>query len=491
MGISRRDAPIGPLPSSGKTIYQEQEFKADVGIKSREDAREPWIVELSNIREVKAITFADGDAGAIATATYETFDITAVQIGLRMGANVSIQVKPRDGTVLTYKVRSVHEDLITEPGATGDKRCVIINAWAIRDLFPIDPPFSATFVDATVSVTILPALNQFSLSHWECRNDFRNDLCLPIFLNYNSNSETGKLTISDVSNGETPATPGILANNDLIAFLVNLSGLMRGKGLAVEIRAKRAGCNNVKTMIGIVDRICVDGKRIELRISKKGLKSKGCAAKKAVAGFTSDVAYELQSIKPVFGPVGEAGSSNPGDWPVIGPAYWAIAGTLTKTGVVGEFRLRFALDAKTRVFSYDEEKNEVSSISVNDYLVQVAQSIGRVPPLAGVAAPARFETAADRPGAGPGPGFGIDLLALVGFEPAGDRPGAGAGGGQIIAGLISGLVWSTEKSSWSAKVKTSFVDAAKLGDETRVDKFRLNDYCERRPNDPICQEWGW
>jgi len=468
MWISTGDAPeeIKGKGRKGKPNYQQQEFKADVEVKSSEDAGKICIT-LSNIRTVAATIVVA--AGAIATATYEKIDSVAVQIGLRMGENVILQVKPVDsGTVLTYKVSSVHEDPEDEDPETG-----YVTIFQARDTGgPAITPLSATFVDATVSVIVItePALNRFSLSHWECRNDFR---CQTAFYNSNSNSETGIITISDVSDGEAPAT----ANNDLFAFLVNLSGLMRGKGrVPIIIRAKRAGCKNVKTMIGFLDRVCDDGKRIKLRISKKGLKSKGCAAKKAVDGFKCSGAYELQSMGVVGSVYLTAGSSNPGGWtPSLGGA-----GTLRKTGVVGQYTFKFAPYANERVFNYDEEKKEVSSIGANVYLEELAKRIGGGP-FAGAVALISFKPAAYRPGAGPGP--------VAGGAGAGDRQV-----GEQLFGFLTGLTRSNpgdQMGSWSATVKTSLADAEKLGDETDVDKlsFLRSDYCERRPNDPICQDW--
>jgi hypothetical protein len=473
MGISTGDAPIGPFPSLGKT--QEQGFKADVDIKPNEEGG-PSSVTLSNIREVKAITFADGDHGDIGTATYETFDITAVQLGLATGATVFIEVRPGDSiplTPLTYTVNSLDKDPKT--GA------VTLNAWAIRR--SLIPPSDMLLFGATVSVTMVaPA-----------ENTILQGACCVTWAP-NSNSETGKLTIAYAS-GDAGGVNQIFHP----AFLINLFGLIKRR-VPVVIEGKRAGCKNVKTMIGFLDRICDDGKCIELRISKKGLKSKGCAAKKAVAGF-KEGAYELQSIKPVRRGYFMAGSSNPGDLPgdlpgfMIEPFLWG-AGTLRNTGNMGEYQFEFAVNAKNRVFSYDEEKNEVSSISANDYLVQVAQSIGRVPPLAGIDffAPARFETAADRSGTGLAQSIGgrpriAGVVALVRIKPvAADRPvaaGAVAGGAGPVAEsgavltpvFLTGLTRSNpgdQMSGWSAKVKTSLADAEKLGDETPVDGFSFN-----------------
>ena len=281
MGISAGVVPNGDfVHPSGKTSYQKQEFKADVDIKPNEEGG-PSSVTLSNIREVKAITVADGDDGDITTPAYPTFDITAVQLRLATGATVFIEVRPGDGiplTPLTYNVNSLDKD--PENGA------VTFNAWDIRR--SIIPPSAMLLFGANVSVIVVPSQDGLTLPY-SCNSAF----CRKVIgvISRQSGSETGKLTIAYASGGDAPGT----ANNDLVKFFLNLSGLIKRR-VPVEIRAKRAGCKNVKRMIAYIDRVSVDGKRIELKISKKGLKSKGCAAKKAVDGFKNGE-YELESIR--------------------------------------------------------------------------------------------------------------------------------------------------------------------------------------------------
>ena len=408
--------------------YLEQWFKADVDIKLTAD-EQGFSVTLSNVEinneRIQVLT-VDHD-GAIKRSAYQTFDTTAVQTALATGATSILKMRWVGGaTSVAYKVNSVDED--PETGA------VTLNAWNTG----VPTPTGSTagvgaFVGVTVSVTVVTP--QDVEDFWpNCERQ-----CQSMFTpsSSDSNSGTGILTISDVSDGEA---------SDKLEFIQNLSGLIKGR-VPVLIKGKRAGCNNVKTMIGIVDRICVDGKRIELIISKKGLKSKGCAAKKAVAGFTSG-AYQLQSIEPA-GTIVIANSSNPGSWITIA----LQGGTLTKTDVLGTYTLKFASGEKVRVFNYDEEKKEVSSISVDDYFKRFAQTIG---------------------------GSGALIGGLVELRPWKER-GAGAvpvaGADPVMFGILSRLTPSTPGDGidlvWNATVKLPFACAAGLGDEIKIESMRV------------------
>ena len=407
--------------------YLEQWFKADVDIKLTAD-EQGFSVTLSNVEinneRIQVLT-VDHD-GAIKRSAYQTFDTTAVQTALATGATSILKMRWVGGaTSVAYKVNSVDED--PETGA------VTLNAWNTG----VPTPTGSTagvgaFVGVTVSVTVVTP--QDVEDFWpNCERQ-----CQSMFTpsSSDSNSGTGILTISDVSDGEA---------SDKLEFIQNLSGLIKGR-VPVLIRGKRAGCNNVKTMIGIVDRICVDGKRIELIISKKGLKSKGCAAKKAVAGFSSG-AYQLQSIEPMGGI--RPNSSNPGSG--IPGVTIALRGTLTKTGNAGEFKLIFASDAKERrAFNYDEKIKTVSSMSVDDYLGEVAQS------LTGIADSTLLEL---RPWKETGAG------AVLG---AGEAP-------RILVGLLSRLSRSNpgDGGGWATLLRLSFACATGLGDETKIESMKL------------------
>ena len=407
-------------------IFLEQVFKADVDIKPNEEGW-PFSVTLSNIRDVKAIT-VDPD-GAIVTSLYRGFDTTAVQIASATGANLILQVKPENDISLIYKVNSVDEDPV--PGT------LTLNAWNTGSPTAV----VGAFVGGRVSVTVFPhaappwwdfglSFNNWFVAQNNERNNERNNEMI-VFATYEENGDKsyGILTFKNPGAGGPSVVPA-----------------SSKWGTPWVITGKSVGSKKTATMVGFLDRVCVDGRRIELKISKKGLKSKGCAAKKAVAGFKSG-AYELLNIAPIrmFKP---ADSSNPpqGDgwmfdaW--LAPTIPTKEGTLTKTDVLGTYTLKFTLGEKERVYKYDEKKKEVSSKSANIYLGEVAPSL---------------------------PVTTLVKLRLESLETV------------IIPmpqiyGLMFGLAWSTPADAingWNATVKTSLADAEMLGDVTDVKRITI------------------
>jgi hypothetical protein len=397
------------LPVDIGVPYQDQWFKADVDIKPTADEKGFSVtlsnVEISNAR-IQVLT-VDAD-GAIKRSRYRTLDITLVEIMLDIGGSVIVKVRPIGGpTSVTYKVISVNKDLETGTST--------LNAWVIDD----DPIIPGTHLSgASVAITTFPpqpdGVDSLLDCDWHCRDAFIIKL---------SDSNYEIIEFDDAGGRD---------QGDLVEALILFARLIKGR-VPVQISAKRVGSKKTATMVGFLDRVCVDGRRIELKISKKGLKSKGCAAKKAVAGFKSG-AYELLNIEPI----GRA-SSNP-------PRYnWITAtGTLTKTGITGEFKMKFM--TKSRIYNYDEEKKEVSSKSANQYLEEVAQSL---------------------------PGIAASTLVKLLLEPLETGTISMRPIPQLY-GLMLGLARSTPvDGAWIPTVKTSLADAEMLGDVTDVKRIKI------------------
>lgn len=188
-------------------------------------------------------------------------------------------------------------------------------------------------------------------------------------------------------------------------------------------------------MIGIVVRVCVDVKRITLRISKKGLKSKGCAAKKAVDGFKEGV-YQLQSI--IVDPV---------DATIFGQLQ-ITNGVLKKTPETGKVELAFNTTASSRLYEVDSATRMVSSKSVDAYLAEVAQSI--------------TEPVVAEDFTGPENKFSVTMF----------QKGAGAGAG-FIDGFINKLSW-TEQRGYTVTVDVPFSNYNILGENINIESFSVN-----------------
>jgi hypothetical protein len=378
--------------------FYQQCFEANVMITPSELHTKTVGITLSNIKTVNVTTTDDDNF--IHFNQYDMFDHTATKLGLLTGATVTVKVKTENGDLLSYQVLSAIKDKRNEDGI------LLFTAKAIGDRDIGAQLFNA----ADVTVMIISVAWDKCEKYFGCVDGVQFD--------YNG---SGVLTISDASDSETQD------NTKLIASLRTLSSLLRERVLAVEITARRAGCNNVKTMIGFLDRICVDGKSIELRISKKGLKSKGCAAKKAVAGFKCSGAYEGVSIRPLqWGEWLPNNTSN--------PVYWALTryGVLKKTDMPGLYTLRITPSAKDRVYSFDPHTKTVSSISANAYLEGLAQSNSG----------------------------GADLATVSHIA----APGA------TIAGLMTELA-PADGNNWFAYVRIAFAHAEMLGEETNVENI--------------------
>jgi uncharacterized protein YjbI with pentapeptide repeats len=203
----------------------------------------------------------------------------------------------------------------------------------------------------------------------------------------------------------------------------------------IEIIAKRDGCKNAKTMIGIVVRVCVDVKRITLRISKKGLKSKGCAAKKVVAGF-KEGAYQLESMRWLD--LVRSLPQIPGSGFIL-----TQGGTLKRTAETGTVEIVFQTIASSRVYEVDTETKTVSSKSVDAYLAEVAQSISESEPGA-----EDFPESEKK--------FSVTIEVGEGF----------------IEGFINNLSWTEPK--YTATVHVPFSNYNMLEENTNIESFSVN-----------------
>ena len=405
--------------------YLDQEFKADVDIKPTADVK-GFSVTLRNITKVTALT-VDHD-GILATHFYPTFDNTAVQIASAMGATSILQVRPRiRAASVTYKVISVDED--PETGA------VALNAWWNTGGPTADV---GALVDASVAVTVVPSIAAPPLVGWglwfhDLAGAQNNE---EVFATYKENWDKSYGTLTFKNPGAGGSVWGRALSNWEVPYL---------------IRGKRVGSKKTATMVAFLDRVFVDGRRTRMRLSKKGLKSKGRAAKKAVAGFKSGE-YELLNIELIEGALA---FSNP-------PRCWlglAATGTLTKTGTTGEFKMEFM--TKSRIYNYDEEKKEVRSTSANRYLERISERLigyrGRT---------AREATVS------------VHDWTLLRFAPTGNAGLQGFRGLQGFSGILKGLSRSDEPSirggyRWRAIVKTSLADAERLKNKTIVGALLL------------------
>jgi uncharacterized protein YjbI with pentapeptide repeats len=179
----------------------------------------------------------------------------------------------------------------------------------------------------------------------------------------------------------------------------------------------------------------VDGKRIKLRLSKKDLKSKGCAAKKAIDGFTSGV-YKIISLYPMLG------GSSAQLFPTVAQLQ-ITNGVLTKTAQLGKLELAFNATASSRVYNIDRATNMVSSINVNNYLENVAQSISET---SGKSAAASAPTA-----------FTVTMFQ--------EEQGLG------YTGFITNLSWTAK--GYIATVNLTFSDYEALEEKIPIENFHI------------------
>ena len=371
----------------GRSIgYTQQHCQADIVIEPHLDEKTVNII-LSNIGKVFCTTVENDD---VVPDEYQALDSTVINIALVRNATVLMKVN-----VFTYEVFSASND-------NKDIHSFIARATGSQ---PGGLGLAGPFKGASVTVTMYdydcyPGL---CCTYW-CDNRFFKD----------TKSQYIPVTGSD-------SAELVIENNTLDLFPI-ISDLF-------AIEGNRAGSNKLETMVAYIHRICVDGKRIKLRLSKKGLKSKGCAAKKAIDGFTSGV-YKIQSMYRVI------------STSLFGAQIPTQDGVLKKTAEDGTFNLEFQTIASYRLYEVDPATKMVSSIGVDSYLEKVAQSISGPPTIFPVVSVLDFP------------------VELPMFQE------------EKIVGFMTKL--SRTAKGYTATVNLTFHDAKKLGEETFMGRFIIN-----------------
>jgi uncharacterized protein YjbI with pentapeptide repeats len=384
--------------------YTRQSLRADFVVEPYTDNEKICKLTLSDIGDVFCTTVENDK---VVTDVCPRLDFTAINLALTKGRHVLLQVEMA-GETLVYQIFSVNNNnngryligraIDSQPGRVvpGEFKGASVTVTMYDD----DPCFT---------YWCFPYCNRWCDYHlWS----FKDKKCEFVSID----SDSGELSFHH----DTP-----ISDVPELGFL--------GINSVVEIRAKRDGCKNAKTMIGIIVRVCDDGKRIKLRISKKGLKSKGCAAKKVVDGFKEGV-YQLQSIQSVL----DARSAHP---PILGIAN----GVLKRTAEPGTVELAFNTTASSKLYEVDSATKIVSSKSVDAYLAEVAQSISE---------PVEEDL----------PGQENKFSVTMGV-------GAGAGAG-IIRGFINKLSWT--EWGYNATVHVPFSVYNMLGEKTNIENFSVN-----------------
>lgn len=370
-------------------FYQQQHLKADVGIIVVANTKTVDI-KLSNIREIVATIIADG---SIAPDRYKALDDTAIKLALIQGATVTVNVETESGDVL-YQVISARKD--------GEKYVVTAkeNGEPAGLLFNVN-----------VDVNIY---------------DFHVDLCFTYWC---------EQFFKDTKSQYIPAT----GSDSAELVIENTLDRFPRIGDLFAIEGKMPGFSNVETMVAIINGVCMDGKKTKLRLSKKGLKSKGCAAKKAVAGFKEGV-YKIQSMYPVVQVEGPGQRTR--EIFLTWKSIQTLNGVLRKTAQAGAgtFNLVFNVDSSSRVYNFDSNTKTVSSIKVNDYIEKVIKGTAK----------------------------GGDILVQL-TSPS--EKNILSRSLYPFFGLVSKLSWSVV--GYNATVKTSLHHAAKLGEKTVIEKFSM------------------
>ena len=266
---------------------------------------------------------------------YKRLDLTALRVAIATGEHpVAMKVRTRDGEKMTYKLT----------GASKDKKTG-------KEIFSVK----------AVSGSLLPALRAI--------NGASIEIIGPIAVPYLSGLPALSVAPAswDAANQKLIVLPHD-NDRDCYLFVQVLNSAITNK-IPVVVEAMRVGSTKKEKMVSNVSSYKVSGNNIELNLSREGLKSKGKFARIAVTGFSSGK-YTIQSIQlsPSHDLFNDDGFDN--GYPTISVA----AGLLEKTGngpvfeLLGAFELKFKVDRKERLLSFDEKKKEVSSVSISGYL---------------------------------------------------------------------------------------------------------------------------
>jgi hypothetical protein len=375
-----------------RAAYRQQSLKADIVIvRLYPDNEKICKLTLSDIKDVFYTTVENDE---VVTDVFPGLDSTAINLALTKGGYVLLQVGTAGETTIyqLFSLSNNNNGGVVFIGVTVSQSGVV----------------PGELKGASVTVTMYGFDPCFT--YW-CPGDrfFKDTKCE--FVPTDSNS--GEL----IFHHDTPISDVPVINS------------------VIEIIAKRDGCKNAKTMIGIVVRVCVDVKRITLRISKKGLKSKGCAAKKVVAGF-KEGAYQLESMRWLD--LVRSLPQIPGSGFIL-----TQGGTLKRTAETGTVEIVFQTIASSRVYEVDTETKTVSSKSVDAYLAEVAQSISESEPGA-----EDFPESEKK--------FSVTIEVGEGF----------------IEGFINNLSWTEPK--YTATVHVPFSNYNMLEENTNIESFSVN-----------------
>ena len=334
----------------GRMGFLSQSCEADIKLTSTGKGMEVTLnnyIGRVNIISVLSDWPIQGDPASneLAEKSYPSVDLTAIKLAIEMGGRywpVVMKVETRDGKKMTCKLT----------GASKDKKTG-------KETFSVKPFSGLLPFGAFIGVRIE-------------------------FL--------GRSIAEPALGIGLPALPGVLdlpvapaswdaANQKLILprdndhdhlFAQVLNSAIVNKRPVVVV-AMRDGSTKKEKMVRCVSSYKVDGNNIELGLSRKGLKSKGNFAGRALTGFSSGN-YTIPSIQllPTHDLFNDDGFDN--GYPTISVA----AGLLEKTGgaYVGEFELNFKVDRKERLLYFDEKKKEVSSASVGRWLSDFESLIG-------------------------------------------------------------------------------------------------------------------
>ena len=377
--------------------YTQQHCQADIVIETYLDEKTVKIT-LSNIGKVFCTTVENDD---VVTDECPGLDNTAINLALVGNVKVLMKVD-----AFTYEIFS----------ASNDNKGNDLFIARANDSQPSDG--FIPFKGASVTVTT-----------------FDYDPCFPYWCNPGERLWSFKDTKFRYIQGDSGSAQLVfdneLQNRDVSPQNRDVSPQM---GIYV-IEGKRDGSNKIETMVALIDGVCMDGKKTKLRLSKKGLKSKGCAAKKAIDGFTSGV-YKIMSLHSRI-PSLPFGAQIP------------LNGVLKKTAETGTVELEFQTIASSRVYEVDPETKTVSSKSVNAYLAEVAQSISGPPTIFPAVSVLDFPVELAR------------AFTVTMFQEE-----------KRLGGFMTKL--SRTAKGYTATVNLTFHDAKKLGENTLIQSFSIN-----------------
>ena len=411
--------------------FLSQSCEADIGVtpagKDMTIQLNKYIGNVDILRALLPFQATGSTSNELEEKSYQRFDLTAIRLAIGTGEHLAIKVGTRDGKKMTYELT----------GASKDKKTG-------KEIFSVK----------AVSGSLLPALRAITGARIEILGGSIAVLALP------------DLPIPTATWDDAKQNLIIQWDNDYYAKVLNYA-IANKEPVAIE--AMRAGSTKKEKMVIYVSSYKVSGNNIELRLSKKGLKSKGEFAGNAVDGFSSGK-YTIQSIQLLpthdkvcpfnsapFAPGLPSGPFAPGlpddcfdngfDNGYNGYIISVEAGFLEKAGDgpgpgFGAFELNFKVDRAERLLSFDKKKNEVSSASVSRYLRDFERYLRRASNEVGEGAKAM----------------------IVGF---------GLSDGKTVVGEM--IVLKNNNGGYMAEMLFAYSDAEELKNKTSVETFIFGD----------------